>query len=159
MEERCKLLCLFSAVALLARLPCLTGRHWAPPPQGKKQKKGKADVAAAPSFRRWRNEELAAFEAALLRMGPGRAQDVKREVWGRRRAGCLRASVCCARRRLLCPSLRPGPPSAALFPSTPLPHCLPAVPCALPALCARRRTCWSGLWRSVLSWRQACCAR
>lgn len=45
-------------------------------PQGKKggAKKGK------PSFRRWSNGELADFYAALLQLGPSRAEEVRKEV-------------------------------------------------------------------------------
>jgi hypothetical protein len=45
--------------------------------QGKKQKRGKE---SGPAFKRWSNGELAAFEAALLQLGAGRTEDVRREV-------------------------------------------------------------------------------
>lgn len=51
-----------------------------PPTQGKKQKQGKGSGPSGPSFKRWTNFELAAFQAALLQLGADRTEDVRREV-------------------------------------------------------------------------------
>jgi hypothetical protein len=60
------------------------------PVKGKKAKKAKLE------FKRWRTEELAAFQAQLLHMGAGRAADVHREV--RHGAGVCPWQAAAARR-------------------------------------------------------------